>query len=244
MSAWAATFVLDNSSSNFHIRPLHPHQAATVSTRGDTMKSTTTLILTLLAASQAAAQTATTRPSASATAATGCAATAASIQSSIPLPNDVLIDHFISIFGAPSATLSSCDITAPPAGPVATAYSSFSSSLRSWSSKEYDAAVSFASAGPCKDSGDPAASVIQFITAVDLYLGKGCSSAATTASGKTSSPAPTGSQSSASGGAGAGGSPTPAGGASSTTQPAAGAHITQAPLVALAAGVIAAAAML
>ncbi|KAJ1337572.1 hypothetical protein MN608_00425 [Microdochium nivale] len=222
------------------------------------MKATATSVFALLAASGAAAvasgpehaaravlaarQTTAPVPTPTPTAvATGCAATAASIWSSVPMPSDDLIEYFMSAYGNPgtTTTFSSCDITNPPSS-AATFYSSYTSSLASWSSAQYAAALSFALSGPCKDSGDPAASIQQIITAVDLYMGKGCSAASTT----SSSPAPTNTQSSSAAG-GANVPSTPTGTvSSSTTQPAAGAHVTHAPLMALAAGVVAAAVLL
>ncbi|KAJ1337571.1 hypothetical protein MN608_00424 [Microdochium nivale] len=210
------------------------------------MKTTAaTSLLALFAASHAAAASSpviAARQTDDFAALTGCAATASAIMSA-PWPGNNLIVYVRSAMGSSdsgaTATMPPCAITSPPQK-YASAYSKYTTSLSSWSSAQYDDAQSFALSGPCKDTG-PASHVLVLLDAFDFILDKACS----TGAGAGAATATTTTTASSGAPTGAGSSPTPAGSASSSTQPAAGAHVTHAPLAALAAaGVVAAAAML
>ncbi|KAH7041182.1 uncharacterized protein B0I36DRAFT_312309 [Microdochium trichocladiopsis] len=211
-----------------------------------TFSTTVASFTTLLAASQAAASgmggiTAlvarqTVEP-------TGpCATSAASIiVHALPAMDPVLFEYLSEYFATAATTgPPNCAITDTPSS-VSSAYASFTNQMSSWSSAEYDAALSFVE-GPCFVSdNDAAGEVAQLLTAVDAYLGKGCSSSGGAVPTPTPASSTTGGSSSSGGAAGATG---PTTSTSTTAQPGAGAQVTQAPVIALAAGMVAAAAAL
>jgi len=170
-----------------------------------------------------------------------CMSSADAILSGAPLPTDQVLFSYFSDFFATAIESGAipCKITDTPSS-VSSAYLAYSSTLSSWSVAEYANALSFAEQGECRSSVNAAGEVLQVLTAVDIYLGKGCLGASGGASATptpTITPAP-GQSTAGSSTGGAAGATTAA---STTAQPGAGARATQAPAVVLAVGAMAAA---